>query len=80
MLTLPSMAASMLLKSWAIPPASTPTDLSFSIFMSSSCIFLFSVTSLKTNTTPKILPDWSLIGAPLSAMARLVPSLEIKMV
>ena len=77
---LPRIATRMLLKSWAIPPAKTPTDSSFFILMSSSSILSCSVTSLKTRTTPMILLSLSRIGAPLSAMLLSVPSFAIRTV
>ena len=68
------MPVRILLKSWAIPPASKPSDSSLLARISSASSRSLSVMSRNTRTTPKTSPLRPRIGAPLSAMMRSAPS------
>ncbi len=74
MLMLPRIPTSKLLKSWAIPPARTPTDSSFLTLKSSSSVRFSSVTSRNTMTDPITALSGSRIGAPLLSIILSLPS------
>ena len=66
----------MLLKSWAMPPASAPRDSSFSIFSSSFSCSLRSVISLVMPWNPVIVPSASRSGVELISAHNHLPSLH----
>ena len=77
---LPRIAARILLKSWAIPPARVPRDSSFFSFSRSCSILCSSVTSRKTKTTPMTSLFLSRIGAQLAAIFSLPPSQDTSII
>src|SRR5659263_98964 len=76
----PMMAVKILLKSWAMTPARTPTDSSFSVLMSSSSTSRMPVLSRKTMIAPMTRPTGSRTGTPWAPIPRSVPSREISRV
>ena len=72
--TNPNIPVSRLLKSWAMPPASTPRASSFWVFRTWSSRRSRSVTSRNTNTAPMMRLCGSRMGAALSATSISRPS------
>ena len=66
--TLPMIAMRTLLKSWAMPPASSPSDASLPAFARSSWIRSASVMSRNARTIPIVRPSASQRDAALSSM------------
>ncbi len=76
----PSTAVRILLKSCAIAAGEHPERFYLLHFLELRLDALLFGISLKTNTTPIMEPSRSLIGAPLSAISRSVPSRAISAV